>query len=52
MCIRDSTRYYAANVYSPKVNSARSAYTNAFECEPRDFATGGISDLERRADSR
>jgi len=31
------------HVHPPYVDIARSAYTNAFEFGPRDFATGGIS---------
>jgi len=37
-----NTRDYAANIYLPKVDSVRSAYANAFDFGPRDFATRGI----------
>jgi len=49
------------NVYLFYIDSAHSAYANAYEFEPRDFAAGGIlplplifsqSDLGRRVDSR
>jgi len=32
-----------AIVYPPKVDSARSVYTNALQCGTCDFAAGGIS---------
>jgi len=40
------------HVDPPYVDIARSAYTNAFEFGPHDFATGGISQLSNFSPNR